>query len=214
MLFVSHNMPAIQKLCGSCMLLQNGTAAAKGPTYDIVDLYLSRILGCTGTDIDLRNHPARRKRKVIPVLQRIRILDYQGKPNGPVVCGKDMILEFSVMCQVDAAVPYVGIGFDDSNGTRVFSVATHLSKEPLPAVSGEVTIYCTIRDLPLAPGLYRLTLVAGTFHHRAMDVLEFAVTLTVCPSDFFGCGEIPPPSQGSVLVRSEWHLDQRRSEGL
>ncbi len=46
-LFVSHNMPAIQKLCGSCMLLQNGTAAAKGPTYDIVDLYLSRILGCT-----------------------------------------------------------------------------------------------------------------------------------------------------------------------
>jgi len=60
----------------------------------------------------------------------------------------------------------------------------------------------------LAPGNYRLSLSAGNFHHRLMDALESAVTLTVSPSDFFGCGEIPDSSLGSVMVRSAWKLEQ------
>lgn len=39
-LFVSHNMASIRKLCGSGILLENGVIKVKGKTSDIIDKYL------------------------------------------------------------------------------------------------------------------------------------------------------------------------------
>ncbi|NNC50950.1 MAG: ATP-binding cassette domain-containing protein [Flaviramulus sp.] len=41
-LFVSHNMAVIQKLCPTTILLSNGEFAMKGKTEDVIDLYLSQ----------------------------------------------------------------------------------------------------------------------------------------------------------------------------
>ena len=41
-LFVSHNMAAIQKLCTKCILLQNGRFIIQGKTEDVIDFYLSQ----------------------------------------------------------------------------------------------------------------------------------------------------------------------------
>jgi lipopolysaccharide transport system ATP-binding protein len=42
-LFVSHNMDSILRLCNSCILLQKGTIALKGKTEEIVDYYITEI---------------------------------------------------------------------------------------------------------------------------------------------------------------------------
>ena len=41
-LFVSHNMAAIQKLCTKCVLLQNGKFIMQGKTEDVINFYLSQ----------------------------------------------------------------------------------------------------------------------------------------------------------------------------
>ncbi|WP_339921213.1 ABC transporter ATP-binding protein [uncultured Flavobacterium sp.] len=41
-LFVSHNMAAIQKLCTKCILLQNGRFIMQGNTEDVLNCYLSQ----------------------------------------------------------------------------------------------------------------------------------------------------------------------------
>ncbi len=41
-LFVSHNMGAISKLCGKCMLLENGRISKIGATNDVIDAYVSQ----------------------------------------------------------------------------------------------------------------------------------------------------------------------------
>lgn len=41
-LFVSHNMAAIQKLCTKCILLQNGRFIMQGKTEDVINFYLSQ----------------------------------------------------------------------------------------------------------------------------------------------------------------------------
>ena len=41
-LFVSHNMAAIQKLCTKCILLQNGRFIKQGKTEDVINFYLSQ----------------------------------------------------------------------------------------------------------------------------------------------------------------------------
>src|ERR1700733_6721567 len=60
-LFVSHNMPAVQKLCSSGILLQNGTLKARGSAHEIIDLYLSQTPSSNEGEVDLRKHPARRR---------------------------------------------------------------------------------------------------------------------------------------------------------
>ncbi len=41
-LFVSHNMAAIQKLCTKCILLQNGKFIIEGKTEEVINFYLSQ----------------------------------------------------------------------------------------------------------------------------------------------------------------------------
>jgi lipopolysaccharide transport system ATP-binding protein len=47
-LFVSHNMPAVTRLCPRAILLENASIAADGPAYDVVSSYLSSGTGMTG----------------------------------------------------------------------------------------------------------------------------------------------------------------------
>ena len=43
-LFVSHNMTAVQTICSNAMLLENGFVSAHGRTTDIVDIYLKKVI--------------------------------------------------------------------------------------------------------------------------------------------------------------------------
>jgi lipopolysaccharide transport system ATP-binding protein len=46
-LFVSHNMPAVTRLCQRTVLLDKGTVLADGPSHQVVSKYLSSGLGTT-----------------------------------------------------------------------------------------------------------------------------------------------------------------------
>ena len=45
-LFVSHNMDAVIKLCSSAILLNNGIVQSSGRTDSVVDLYMREDIGC------------------------------------------------------------------------------------------------------------------------------------------------------------------------
>src|ERR1044071_5688510 len=46
-LFVSHNMPAVTRLCPRTVLLDRGRVLADGPSYEVVSAYLNSGLGTT-----------------------------------------------------------------------------------------------------------------------------------------------------------------------
>jgi lipopolysaccharide transport system ATP-binding protein len=45
--FVSHNMPAVTRLCPRTILLDNGTVASDGPSHEVISAYLNSGLGST-----------------------------------------------------------------------------------------------------------------------------------------------------------------------
>ena len=47
-IFVSHNMPAILRLCSRALLLEHGRVVTDGPTHDAVRMYLESDLGRSG----------------------------------------------------------------------------------------------------------------------------------------------------------------------
>jgi len=46
-LFISHNMPAITRLCERSILLNEGTAVSDGPSHEVIGAYLRSGLGTT-----------------------------------------------------------------------------------------------------------------------------------------------------------------------
>ena len=46
-LFISHNMSAVTRLCHRCLLLENGTLKKDGPSHEVVGMYLHSESGTT-----------------------------------------------------------------------------------------------------------------------------------------------------------------------
>ena len=76
-LFISHNMGAIQQLCQRTILLEEGTMVADGSTAKVVAEYLSRGTEHNGERVwpDIHNAPGNE----IARLHAVRVLDQNGK---------------------------------------------------------------------------------------------------------------------------------------
>ncbi len=202
-LFVSHNMAAIEKLCGHAVLLDQGRVAHLGKVNDCVAAYIDSGNPSSSADVDLSQHPARGARKV-PLLKRLRLLDKNNNVKDRFVCGESMKLEFTIAPTISLRNPQLGVGVNDSIGSRVFSISTYFSDTSLPSLDRECKVTCEIDALPLAPGRYTLSLSAGTMGDLLIDCLEDAVAFAVDAVDFYGNGRLPEARYGRVLVRSRW----------
>lgn len=202
-LFVSHNMAAVENLCSRAVLLDRGRMGYIGNVTDCVTAYMD--FGCSShaADVDLQRHPARDPGKT-PLLRRVRLLDQDDNVTDRFVCGERMKIEFTFDPAVSLRNPQVGIGVNDWMGARVFSLTTYFSDSTLPALDNESKIICDVEAMPLAPGRYTLSLSAGTLENLLMDNLEDAISFDMEAVNFYGNGRPPEASFGRVLVRSRW----------
>ncbi|HWZ84719.1 MAG TPA: ABC transporter ATP-binding protein, partial [Thermoanaerobaculia bacterium] len=76
-LFVSHNMPAVQALCSRAILLRQGTVAIDGSTGDVLREYLGYLRSSASSAFE--NNPERRGEGAVR-LTAARILDDLGNP--------------------------------------------------------------------------------------------------------------------------------------
>jgi lipopolysaccharide transport system ATP-binding protein len=77
-LFVSHNMGAIQQLCQKSILLQKGAIKLLGPTRDVIDQYLNNENGSANTF----EYPANKNKKV--TVRKVILTDENGKPTSTI----------------------------------------------------------------------------------------------------------------------------------
>lgn len=96
-LFVSHNLVAISRLCDTSVLLGNGTLCAVGPTDEVVTLYYQRArdLHSTGAK-DVEVEVADDSSKLAQVV-RVRLLDASGDPK----------LTYEVREQIQIAIDFL-----------------------------------------------------------------------------------------------------------
>jgi len=202
-LFVSHNMAAIQKLCKSIILLNAGKVNFLGQPETGIRHYITLDI-TPGKGFYDFNSASTHRIGSIPIIRNIRLLDDAGNLKHSFLSGDKLIIEFIVEPIVPLSVPQFGIGFDDVISGRVFSVTTFSSNVLLSPLNRRAKVICQIDELPLAPGSYLLSLSAGTNESLVMDSLDYAVSIEVEPSDVYGNGRLYGPTHGRVLVRSKW----------
>jgi lipopolysaccharide transport system ATP-binding protein len=204
-LFVSHNTATILNLCQQVAVFERGRLSYFGDCAQGVEAYARSAHTQDGAIVELTQHPNRRGGSP-HILQQIRMLDACGVPNDQFRCGEPIRIELTVdPCGLLSDLHF-GIEFEDSLGTRLFTVATHLSQSELPPIDGQKRIVCALDELPLAPGRYAVSLLAGPLHQQRTDAIDQAAWFDVIETDFYGNGRLPQPNRGRLLMRSRWEM--------
>jgi lipopolysaccharide transport system ATP-binding protein len=199
-LFVSHNMVAIQNLCKKCVYLQKGVVQAYGPTDEILARYVSdseqatkgRISERTDrdgngdvrcTDLILRNTSG-------DVIQFVY-------PNEP------FQIEVVYDCKKRPNDLRAAIDIDTSDGVRVTSLCSIFMNQIFKADPGTGRLFCHVPGLQLRPDTYNIQIVLHT-ENLAYDILRKAAPLEVKEADVYGSGRLPERMQGPMLSRFSW----------
>ena len=208
-LFVSHNMAAVENLCTRGVLLEGGRIVFDGSSGGAIREYL-HTQGSGGESkrvTDLAAVP--RGVKYHPHMTALEVFTDSGVPI--VQTGAPAVLRISFRMD-DPGMVGAGIAVDSIYGQRIFLAHTLYSPGRLEVVrEGEYVLTCRIPSLTLCPGEYKLTLSLSRAESE-VDRLEDAYRLTVVGSDFYGTGKLPP--NGIVVMPHGWSLESVEHNNL
>ncbi|MDQ6891342.1 MAG: ABC transporter ATP-binding protein [Acidobacteriota bacterium] len=205
-LFVSHNMAAIENLCDAGLVLKNGQVIYSGDVDGAVQSYLKASFQGEFGSSDLTNHPGR-ERGMTPI---VRSLELRGAESGDgprdtIQTGTDIV--FDIGFDTGARVlDYAFLAINSSFGERVCTVGTHISAFD-GTFTGNGLLECRLPGLPLAAGEYAVTVAVGThLPRRDVDRVENALRFRVETGNYFGSPEILLHGQGHLAQRSQWRV--------
>ncbi|MGE3820536.1 MAG: ABC transporter ATP-binding protein [Isosphaeraceae bacterium] len=205
-LFVSHNMAAVQNLCDRVVLLDQGQVAFEGETTQGISRYADMFTTSHEAEIDLSNHPGRLgHHRSSPILKSLRILGRTGEPSTQVPAGCPATFELIVGKPRANGPFHFGISIETSEGIQVARLNTmHVVTGALP-IADEARVTCELESLPLTPDRYYLSINTWS-HGECHDRLERAASFEVLSSDYLGNGMLPDRHEGFVLLKSRWDV--------
>lgn len=208
-LFVSHNMAAVENLCGRAILLVNGEVAHDGPSSDTIRQYYRQLdASLSGDSLASR----RRKPPLRPVITGVEFFDDEGRPVHSVAAGAPFTVRIRYAHDRALRDAYFGIYIETPEGTRIVWLQTRLQHGNLVTLRPEGTVSCRVPSFPLVPNTYFLSLGCGIGTEQ-LDFVERATHIEVVSSDFFGTGRLPSPKQATVLLHGQWDTDPEEGDG-
>ncbi len=201
-LFVSHNMAAVDALCSKTILLEKGKVFAIGATADVIQQYV-RGLSEIPAEMDLSDHPARTSGSTA-ILKSWKMLNAGGEAVPAISLGEDITLEVSGTTPKLIPGASLMIQINRPSGERIVTCYTDYQYNQRIALNGPFTFRCTIRDCRLMPGPYVIHLSLKSTQ-EVVDNLE-NLPCEVTPRDIYGTGKMLPPRCGPYLPDVKWEV--------
>lgn len=201
-LFVSHNMAAVESLCDRAILLEEGKILADSETSQVIMQYLSRLHSNARSN-DLFSVP--RESNLLPVIQKLEFFDHEGQTISAVPARSPLTIHIHYKHSEPLKDPYFGLTFETTLGVMIFFVQTRMQAREFPDVPSSGVVTCRIPSLPLVPGNYFISPGCGA-QSKQLDYVSRACSLSVTESDAFGTGRLPHPERAIVLVDADWDI--------
>jgi len=206
-LFVSHQMAAVEQLCDRVIWLDQGSVVSSGTARDIITRYLnssgpSRNIGTNGDLSAFVREP-----ELQPVIVRGAINQEPFKEHHFVRPLAPLTIELGLYLSQPFKRCTLGIHFKSPSGECIYAANTRWILEKLDLnKKGLYRVECKFDKFPLTPNIYYLTLGFSSQGHQ-IDTLEKVVCIEVLREDVYGTGELPYKSQGFFLSQAQWKLD-------
>ena len=204
-LFVSHQMGAIENLCSRGIVLGSGSVAFDGPTKEAIRFYLSELERRTSS-VNLRS--LRRRGTGAVQLTGFSLRDDTGRPLNAVSSGDKIHIALDYECDASARVDDLTIGI--SIHTQLGEVLSVYYSDFVGAQFRDVPLrgrlICTIPDFPFSPGRYYLGTRMLANGLEADWPQDFVGVIDVEAGDFYGAGAFDRHTLGPILLRGDWQV--------
>jgi lipopolysaccharide transport system ATP-binding protein len=204
-LFVSHNMAALESLCTRGVVIQSGRVVFDGTQVDAIRHYYQQNAAS-------RDGRYRRDEELGPAgssqvrITRARMTAGGDECGGQFAIGVPLEFEVECTCRENALPPGVGIGIQNEKGQRI--VTLHTRCDPRLQMAGHSSTRfrytCRVDQLALVPGDYHVYLAIAV-DGQVTDFVENALAFTVLPTDFFGNGG--KGIRGVIYTPQRWQLE-------
>ena len=209
-LFVSHNMSAIQRLTQESIVLEKGNVLLRAPSGEAVDFYLNRGLSKVGERYWEEDEIPANSAPFKPLA--IRIIDKAGVVSDSVRSVDPITIEIEYELLEDITGLRVGYYLLTTRGEPVFTSfdidSEELFKEFTSRPKGVFTSRCVIPPQTLNEGRFVLGINASSYMVRRYFQDDQALSFSVDASGAPGT-QWPEPRPGEVRPALEWTIDQR-----
>ena len=204
-LFVSHNMAAVQSLCNRGIVLDEGRIVYSGGAEDAVSYYMHTINPSSGS---LRNRTDRSGTGEVRLVG-LELRDLEGRPLTSVWTGQDVDLCFYLENYSAKTFPKLHIDFVLKNQLDlvIFKQQNKDQMEQWGELPSRAMAVCRLRQVPLAESSYQISVrLRSDAIGQVVDQVDNALEFTVVGSDFFGSVELSKSNKGACIVRGDWSL--------
>jgi len=198
-IFVSHNMAAVQNLCTRVIWMDNGTIVAEDESSTVIERYHEAVLMRAALPLGKRTD---RTGSGKIRFQTLEYEDLSGVKINSLRCGMTgrIVLRFDNPSHSPLNNLHVAISIDSPAGDRITQFSSAVIGADKPWVSGTASrAVFEIERTPLMPGRYPVT-VFSTINGYIADWVQNAGVIEVADGDFYGSGTLLPQGQGTMLI--------------
>lgn len=203
-LFVSHNMGAVRRLCTGGLLLEKGRAVYKGPIDDVIRRYTEEIEH-SAAEISFEENES-----CVMQFLKCRLLDHTGAPSAELDRSKPFQLEMELAVRKPQRGAHIALMLDKSDGTPVCHVAD-IDLAPDQIIDRPEGIYRTSVEIPggiFNVGTYKIRLATGRYGGGTYDSCEPFVLTLRDEGTFASMGAQGRARPGVVALPLQWTTER------
>ncbi len=208
--FVSHSMGAITRLCNRGIVLEAGTVHYDGDVHDAVKRYNDLVFGGDQSNGGRLPHVLFQEGEPDHhdfAITRIELLSLAGEPQPVVHTWDDLTLRVQFRARQHVRRGAVHVELRTADGHKVVELSTQPDANvPLAITPGEHSVDLRIRRLPLAAGDYLLSAGLSIPKVEWLWQMPDLAGFTVHPRDVYHSGLAPALPRSAVAVDHEWRI--------
>jgi len=193
-LFVSHNMKAIQQLCTKVFYIEKGRLEFAGGVTEGIQKYASNSTTVASGSIALAKRRIGNKKAFIAGVDA-KLVDNNKK------------IQFDI--SVEASDPIekteIAIGLNDLSGNRIITLHSGYWNQQFRLSKGKNEFVCVVNNVSLKPGSYNMNVFLGD-KYETLDYLDDPVVFELPQSIHYPAGIVPENEEGYLMADHTWIL--------
>ncbi|MBC8484640.1 MAG: ABC transporter ATP-binding protein [Bacteroidetes bacterium] len=155
-IFVSHNLESVRRLCPKAVLLNNGAVEEIGPTGKVIQRYYQVMSQNKLALSEISTETCETSNTYVAKIVKVELLDHNGEESNEFKPGDTAKLKVEIKCFQNIKNPIVGFFIRREDRLMVFDTTSIKMGYPLPNVQAGTVIKLEF--------IFRVNLLKGTYY--------------------------------------------------